>query len=380
MLRQIIILTGLVLFSASYCQTTFKANQKVSGVWDKEHSPYIIQDRVFIEKGEQLIIKPGVIIELNAAYAKEYSSSQSKKSENRGSIVVNGTLIANGTASDSILFTKTGYNPYWGSIYFYGEEKSEMSCCIIENSGGIYDLTGPNIDAFGAITIDKNNSAIKNIHIRKSLRGLCITGKSSPAIDSVRLSEIKKDAILIKERSTPEITNFLISKCANGVFGQDASLFKLNRGVIKNCKYAGVRVDDHSDYHMENVVVLNSKFGVRIDDSNPEISHCNIIQNRVSALVIKGYADPIITKSILWDNTMLFEIFQSIDINQCLLQEEIAEIEISRNAYDKLNEKNHFGAPVNMPDLSTVLIENPATSIELMFENEKITVGVISEK
>jgi hypothetical protein len=95
--------------------------------------------------------------------------------------------------------------------------------------------------------------------------------------------------------------------------------------------------------------------------------------------VVKGYSKPTITKCIIWDNTWLFEYFQSIDINHCLLQKEIAELDISKNAHNRLSDSNHFGLPANVQDFSAVLEEDPGTSIAVMFGNEEITVGVISE-
>lgn len=377
MLRQIFLPIGLLVCSFSFSQTTFKANQKVSGVWDKEHSPYIIQDRIYIEKGKQLIIEPGVIVKLNSAYEDAYRSGQSKKNENRGSIVVIGTLIAKGTPSDSIIFAKTGYNPYWGSIYFYGESKSEMSYCIIENSGGIYDLTGPNIDAFGAITTQGNNSEFRKIHIRNSVRGIYCTKRSEPIIDSIKITETKKDAILIKDKSTPVISNFIISKSGNGIFGQYNSPFVIENGLVCNCKYSGVRGDDHSNFSMKNVVVMNTKYGVRFDGSDPEISNSNIIQNRAFALVINKFSKPKIYRSIIWDNTQIFEYYSSIEISHCILQKEICEGGISQTTINQLAENNHFGPPEEAENLKDLLTENPAASVDIMIGAEKITVGVV---
>jgi hypothetical protein len=98
----------------------------VSGVWDCDGSPYLLQGDVVVPYGETLTIEPGVQV---------VSLCDCRLS-------VEGSLQAIGTEEAPILFTKDASISEWhGLHFFYGSEPSRLSHCIVEY--GEADGTAP---------------------------------------------------------------------------------------------------------------------------------------------------------------------------------------------------------------------------------------------
>ena len=66
----------------------------VSGVWDVDRSPYIIGGDIIVPVDETLTIDPGVVVQIDTSIAGGSAR-----------FIVEGSLFANGTENDSILFT-----------------------------------------------------------------------------------------------------------------------------------------------------------------------------------------------------------------------------------------------------------------------------------
>ena len=132
-------------------QTTVSG--EVSGTWTKEKSPYILSGDVTIPAGKSLTMQPGVLIEV-----PNYSTD----------IVVYGTLVAQGSSTDSIYIKgkaipNNSISTHGGSIIFkQGSSPSILDFISISQMGDSW--------SFGtAIEIEKNASpTIKNTSIRNS--------------------------------------------------------------------------------------------------------------------------------------------------------------------------------------------------------------------
>jgi len=101
-------LTITIFAISAYAQTKIKGGE-ISGTWTRSGSPYQINGDIIISAGEKLKIEPGVTVQFQGFYK----------------MVVQGSLLAAGTATDSIVFTKadttgffTEYRRGWNGIRF----------------------------------------------------------------------------------------------------------------------------------------------------------------------------------------------------------------------------------------------------------------------
>ncbi len=106
--------------------------------WNPDNNPYIVVDNIFIDPNVTLTILPGTIVKFNTStypdgdynYGDGYSEAKFMK--------VSGKLIAEGTAQDSIIFTKNceETDRRWGVIIFdyLSEDDSILKHCKIEYS------------------------------------------------------------------------------------------------------------------------------------------------------------------------------------------------------------------------------------------------------
>ena len=125
-----------ILFTLIVCysfgQTTIPDNTNISGIWTVANSPYIIEGRAIVSNGQTLTIEPGVEIRLQSSTSPtpawfDYGSG------NVGVIRVQGEIIANGTTTNPILFTRNNTG-FWGTILIdeNAANTSSFSNCIIE--------------------------------------------------------------------------------------------------------------------------------------------------------------------------------------------------------------------------------------------------------
>ncbi len=86
------------IFLNTRAQTFVTGKIYVNTIWTKANSPYILTDTVIFEGGVSLTIQPGVIVKFN----------------DKALIVATGSISANGTSSDSIIFTSNSATPFQG--------------------------------------------------------------------------------------------------------------------------------------------------------------------------------------------------------------------------------------------------------------------------
>jgi len=139
------ILFALIIHATA--QTTASGSISANTTWTKVNSPYIVTGNILVNSGIILTIEPGVTIKFNSLK----------------SIQISGTLIAQGTATDSIIFTSNTTNTAdaWGYIYF----SSTSTDADFENdiygkylSGSILEYCG--IHYAGGATVE-NNAALR---------------------------------------------------------------------------------------------------------------------------------------------------------------------------------------------------------------------------
>ena len=108
----LLVLMGLIASFQGNAQTIINGGN-VSGKWTKANSPYQVNEDITVAAGESLEIEPGVTVAFGYY---------------RG-LTINGQLLAQGTMSDSIIFTRQHYDyeDYWLGLTFNAAEGGSES-------------------------------------------------------------------------------------------------------------------------------------------------------------------------------------------------------------------------------------------------------------
>src|SRR5262245_3112195 len=184
----------------------FGFNVNRSGTWVKDRLPYTVIDDTYVNSGITLTLEPGLIVQFQ---------------DPDDALVVDGTLIANGTATNPILFTsdETSKQPgQWEQIVFRDssdDANSILNNCIIEYGGAF---------AEGNLTFLAASPRVMNTTVRNSLNDGIYCNFASPQISNCRIINNRRDGIRTASGSLPIISNSTISLSAGlGVNNLDAS-------------------------------------------------------------------------------------------------------------------------------------------------------------
>ncbi len=124
-MKRLVIFLGLLFFSI-WSFALDHSGSVSTETWYKVDNPHIITGDVTVATDTTLTIEAGCIV--------KFSGSQK--------IITNGILIANGTQTDSIVFTSNQANPAagdWKLIQFNGSQTGTiLNYCRIEYGGGLY--------------------------------------------------------------------------------------------------------------------------------------------------------------------------------------------------------------------------------------------------
>ena len=124
-----LIVSFLFSLQKALAQTNVGGIIDVNTTWTASGNPYVVSEKIIVNNGVTLTIKPGVILKFDGHFG----------------IDVNGTLRAIGTADSVIAFTDNKFIPYtdhWGTIHFEDPSQdyspSNQTGCILQYCTVIY--------------------------------------------------------------------------------------------------------------------------------------------------------------------------------------------------------------------------------------------------
>jgi uncharacterized protein (TIGR02145 family) len=263
---------------------SFVYGTQLCGIIDKDStltkakSPYFVSCNLGIDKGATLTIDHGVTLIID----------QSKK------IVVNGTLIAKGTKSDSIIFTNNGVKKF-DQIFIRSTGNADLDYVKIENDSiGIY------AENSSTSTLNMNNCRIINCVTGIEWRGESIT------IDSCEIASNSGNGLYCANNSATYIANsFIQNNAGYGIKHDNATAFTLLNCKIKNNTSFGIfynlgnstpkiinnsNISDNGNdgINGSNIIAIkdtitnNQRHGMNI--SNSSIRNCYIANNTLNGL------------------------------------------------------------------------------------------------
>jgi len=289
-MKKIKITFALTLLIAMNCfgQTTITDNTNINGNWTVANSPYIIEGRAIVPNGQTLTIEPGVEIRLQSSTSPtpswfDYGSG------NVGVIRVQGEIIANGTTTNPIIFTRNNTG-FWGTILIdeNAANTSSISNCIIEygkESRNVTGITSP-VSFNGGISVFKSTVSINQNEFRNNnINGLYIREVTNSFDFSNNTFYDNGSNGSVIEQSTLNAINNTYFNNSNGASGQVSAIRSTNSNVylvgnlIYNNDDYGIFTSGGGNHYVVNNTIFGNSQGVRVETGANTFIHSSIIQN-----------------------------------------------------------------------------------------------------
>ncbi len=289
MKKQILISTLLTLVAYySFGQTTIPDSTDVSGNWTLANSPYIIEGRAIVPNGQTLTIEPGVEIRLKSSTSPtpswfDYGSG------NVGVIRVQGEIIANGTTTNPILFTRNNTG-FWGTILIdeNAADTSSFSNCIIEYAKESRNVTGiTSLVSFnGGISVFKSTVSINQNEFRNNnINGLYIREVTNSFDFSNNTFHDNGSNGSVIEQSTVNAINNTYFNNSISATGYVSAIRSTNSSVylvgnlIHNNDDFGIFTSGGGNHYVVNNTIFGNSQGLRVETGANTFIHSSIIQN-----------------------------------------------------------------------------------------------------
>lgn len=270
-------------------------------VWSSATHPYIVTGDVSVGSGVTLTIEPGARV----IFAKNSDDQQGGWCATKSELIVYGTLIAQGTASERIVFTSDAAGPQagdWCGISFFGGQGT-LDYCDIEYASCY------------AVYLDNASPVISHSIISQNAGyGLYSDSFSNPLIDGNTVINNVYDGIYINDSSST-ITNNTIRNngqewgsgvCCYSSSPQDGFITVISGNTISG-SYNGVYCYGVSRADVTGNTINDNQYGI-CTDSPGLISHNTITGNDCAGItfsisyVSSDYAPPLINWNTIHSN------------------------------------------------------------------------------
>jgi len=181
-----VITVGIVI--STLRAETIISSGKVYGTWTAAQSPYIVQGEIWINPGDTLTIEPGVQVRFTGNYKFR----------------VQGRLVAQGTETDSILFTRhypTEESRWRGLRFEHPDSTSILEYCRIEwafNATELYGAArGGGVYVDGTLNIGHcriNDNYTHNQYYNGLGGGICFDDYSKGTVEYCHIIRNQSDA------------------------------------------------------------------------------------------------------------------------------------------------------------------------------------------
>lgn len=253
----------------------------IHGTLSVSNSPYVVTGDLLINAGDTLRIEPHCQL-----FFEEATTFK-----------VQGVLLAQGTATDSIYFSsnKSPQNPGdWQGIYFdKPANKSYLSYVVIS-----YASTG--------ITFDSTDSEIKHSCIKFNTNGIDCSAGAQPLIESNQIIHNGNSGIRVTSSSPRIIANKIFYNALEGfdsaiVFNWSSGGLLLQNQIAQNGN-SGVDCDNDSNPDIiNNTIIDNSGYGISLSYSSPRIINNLVSNNQYGICNEEG--SPSISYNDVWQNS-----------------------------------------------------------------------------
>jgi parallel beta-helix repeat protein len=251
MKKSLILIILFAFWQAALSQTLVSGSITQNTTWALSNSPYLITGTVTVQNGVTLTINPGVVV-------------KSEVSLLNVTMKVKGTLLAQGTQGQPIIFTSKKDDEYGGDSNNDGNATvpnvEDWTNILIESSGGssildhcIFRYGGFELSSGveSVLDIDGSNPVVQNCIFFKNGRGIDVTKNGNPLLSSNSFDYCISAPVAKNLSSTVSFQNniFLPTNGINAIgllnnatnnAGDTYTLQKSNVGTISNIPYSPV--------------------------------------------------------------------------------------------------------------------------------------------
>ena len=291
---------------------------------------------VEVAEGVTLTIEPGTVVRF-----KHWRYGCTDPDE-RGSLIMRGTLQAIGTCENPIRFTSNALDPMhkdWQGIIFYEPSTNNiLDHCIIEYANAAVFATDANFTLSNSIVRWTGNVAFM---------------RSSPTITHNRIYGGHVEAIGMEGYSYPTITYNTIWGTATGIFVSVDSHAAIRHNIIKGVRTSGIQIMANASAAIEYNTITNSYTGINIFPGSPAskitLKNNNIYNNDDFNLRVETNEDLVAAGN--WWGTSDKEQIESKLLGRALCEPYLtAEADIGEVTYDYQNDETYINEPyLNYP-------------------------------
>jgi parallel beta-helix repeat protein len=258
---------------------------------------YLVVGDIYVDWGNTLTIEPGTTIYFAGNDSTGYGFQ------------IYGTLQAQGTEQDSILFMPAPNSPWWSGLYIANWDSaggSSLNYCRISgsNSNGIY------CDYYSSLNIS-NCKIIEHVD-----RGILCSEYSSVAIENCMIGMNAAEGVYCGYGANISIRNCEIFENSwYGIFCDDYSNVAIDSCLIRDNTYDGVGVDGPNYATTISHCIISGCGGAGIemwDGSSPIISQCTIVGNGWywgSGGIYVSSSDPTIVNTVVEGQVSSYGIY-----------------------------------------------------------------------
>lgn len=242
-------------------------------VWVAERSPYVLESNFtvspIVANGAVLTIEPGVVIK----GANKYYPS----------LIVKGTLKAQGASDNMITFTVNGDNPQAG----------DWSGVIFDNTSGASVLENVVFEYGGYQTNYNGNNIEEMIH----------SSNSQLTLNNVAIRYSANSGIYLNSTANISNSNFADNN-SNGIIIDGA----VNQSIVDNCQFisnsSGILITGQSSPVISNDIFSNNIYPIYLISAYPDFQNNQASVNTINGILVDQNSQ--FTQNTVWRNDLAY--------------------------------------------------------------------------
>ncbi|MBT5815214.1 MAG: hypothetical protein HOI15_12845 [Opitutales bacterium] len=304
--------------------------------WTLLDSPVSLTEKVIVRPGATLVIDPGVTVMLAEDAA----------------ILVEGSLLANGTANEPIIFTRAAGSNGWPGIEFSGtrvwntfSSRSVFKFCHFDYVSNEVALEAWEVDLeFSNCVFENMNDTVIRCHdgrlrLADSFFRNCGEGVNTVRCDADisrnRFYHIRNgaDAIDVDFEYSGEglkpaqIVQNIIEYCSGDGIDLGSSTAHISGNLIRRCADKGISLGEGSNARVENNVVLHCPIGIAVKDrsapvmANNSVASCTVGVRAYEKEIGMGGARGHWVNGIIWncDESIRLDLLSFLDVRYSVI-------------------------------------------------------------